>query len=358
MKRRVIAGILVALAVAGGIATARRLFERVPVTIRRGASAEVRKQPRLAFERLLDAGLFTADIVDVGVAAVGEYPLGATLMLTERDLALTRATEDALLFWVRIGGTLVLEPSYGALSQRLGVREPDRRAVSFTTDGTYIEPPTTVTIQDPQHETPFTIETPSGFLLSTPPLWSSGDGHGGLAIAYVPHGEGVVILVAGLSTMWHNEAIGRHEHAALLWHLATRETLDGLVLLADTAVPELEWQAVARTGWPVVTAACVLAVLALWRVLPRPGLVFAPPAPERRELGAHLDALARFQVRDARFSALTVPAQRAVAQHLRRRPWDTRPGDNAAIAATPATPVDFLDTIQRLRHIWRRLHRI
>jgi hypothetical protein len=355
VKRRVVTVVVVALLVAGAVLLGRRLLERVPVTIRRGASLEVRRQPRLAFERLLDAGEADVRRVAFAAGAPDALPTPAVLFLDEGAADLSRGLGDQLLDWVVRGGTLVVSPTVeeagGAVSARLGVRPYEPRHV----DDRPTSPRVTVTL--PGTRTRFALAPADGFRLDARPAWSAGDGRGGLALALLRRGQGRILIVAGLATMWSNDGIGREDHAALLWTLATTAGSGAPVILTDATTADLTWSAVARRGWPVVTAGAALGLLALWRVLPRMGPVLAPAAPGRRQLREHLQALGRFQVTHARYAALAGSAQRALEQQLRRQPWQRRADDGSALAARPATPMQFLSTIQRLHALWRRLHR-
>jgi hypothetical protein len=354
VKRRVVTAVVVLVLLTAGVLLGRRFVERVPVTIRRGASLEVRRQPRLAFERMLIAG--KADVRRVALAdGTAALPASAVLLLDESTADLSRGLGDALLDWVARGGTLVLSPGAheadAPLSARLGVRRYEPRDSLER----HVLPRITVTL--PGTRTRFAVAPVDGFLLDTPPAWSQGDGRGGLALALLPRGRGRVLIAADLATMWSNDGIGVDDHAALLWGLATIGGPGTPVVLTEAAAPAFTWRAVVGRGWPVVTAGVVLGLLALWRVLPRLGPVSTPPRPERRQLREHLQALGRFQLTRARYDALAAGAQRALDQQLRRQPWQRRSDDVATLAARPATPTQFLSTIQRLHALWRRLHR-
>jgi len=360
VKRRVIAGLLL-LAVGVGLGfVARRVVERGPVTIRRGASLDVRRQPRLAFERLLEEGEATVFKLDLSAAAIGTLPGAGILFLDEAAIDLTRSVESLLVAWIERGGTLVLSPvgdDEGPLSARFRIRRPpDDERRSRVRDS--------LDVVLPGRPTPFRLAPVDGFLLGERPAWSAGDGTGRLAVAGMPRGEGQVVVVAGLASMWHNDRIGHHDHAAFLWALTrlggetlTPAGVSSFVLLTDAAIADLSWGAVARRGWPVLIAAGVLAGLALWRVLPRLGPVLVPAPPERRQLGEHITAVGRFHLRGGNLGVLTAAAQRALLHQLARQPWQRRAGDEPLLTYEPATPSQFLQTVQRLQAVWRRLHR-
>lgn len=357
MRRRLVIGALLVAIVAGLFVAGRRLVERVPVIVRRGATLEVRRQPLLAFERLLDASDLDAFTIEVSVETLREFgSAGVVLMLDEGAIDLSRALEDELLQWVERGGTLVLSPignDAGAISARVGARLRSVDAVAAARG----RQRDSIEVSLPGQATRYRLSPPArGFLLDDTPSWSAGDGQGGYAVAAVPHGRGRVVLVAGLSDLWRNERIGYLDHAAFLWALASLAE-SRMVLLTDTAVPEVSWGRVAAHGWPALTAGALLGVLALWRVLPRMGPVLTPPPTERRQLREHLEALGRFHVRHGDFAHLTASAQRAVQHRLARVPWQRHQADDALLATQASTPAQFLQTIQRLHAAWRRLHR-
>ena len=366
MKRRIVTGLIALVLIAAAVLIGRRFVERAPVTIRRGATLEVRRQPRLAFERLLAAG--NAHVRHAALSPDNEHalPVPAVLFLDEATVDLSHGLGDLLLDWAARGGTLVVSPSRddagGPISTRLGVRPYEPRDDETQSQGTPQsqgdgESSSRLTVGLPGTPTRFAIAPVEGFRIDAAPAWSAGDGRGGLALASLRRGEGRILVVAGLADMWHNDRIGIEDHAALLWALAAQAGPGAPIVLTDAATADLTWGAVARRGWPVLTAAAALGLLALWRVLPRMGPVLAPAAPARRQLREHLHALGRFQIAQGRYAVLAAGAQRALEQQLRRQPWQRRSDDAAALAARPATPMQFLSTIQRLHALWRRLNR-
>lgn len=357
MTRRqlALAGIVVVLLVALGV-LARRYLERVPVTVWRGASAEVRRQPRLALERLLAAGGVVPRVVVPGHDQAA-WPRRAVLWLDEEHLDPSRTAVEHTWRWVEAGGTLVLSPGDdgGPFTDRLGVRP--RREAPTSAVGRRLEPPASVRVGVPGDDGRYEIVAPRGFLLPTPPRRAHGDGAGGLAVAEIALGRGRVVVVADLAELWTNSRIGLLDHAALLWALAR---LDGpRAPLLFTALPPVEITAglVARRGWPVLVGASVLGLLALWRVLPRQGPTWPPPVPARRQLGEHLQAVGTYHLRTGQRAGLVEAARRAVRDRLRRQPWIERPADTEALGASPASEADVLHTLQRLHSLWRRLHR-
>jgi hypothetical protein len=354
VNRGVVVAVLAVLTVVLVVVVGRRFVERVPVTVRRGASAEVRRQPRLAFERLLAEG--GVEPRTVTLTADVSLPVPAMLWLDESAVDLSIAARDAMWAWVARGGTLVLSPGMDGspLSDALGVRR--RRPI--LEDTMVIDAPAARRVVDvhlPGQTDTYRIDAQEGFLLASPAAWSVGDGAGGLALAEIRRDRGRVLIVAGLADLWTNDQIGEHAHALLLWDLATLE--DAPLLFTAIPEPALLPGQVARRGWPVLVAAAVLALLALWRVWPRRGPMWVPPAPERRQLREHVVALGRFLLHDRQHVTLAAMAQHVVGERLRRQPWQERPADRHALDARPSNGHELLTTLQRLQQLWRRLHR-
>lgn len=355
MSRRhyLIAGLIV-LGVLLIVGLGRRYLERVPVKIWRGASAEVRRQPRLALERLLAAGGVTPRTVVLGQPET-TLPTRGVLWIDEAGADATRAAVDHAWRWVEAGGTLVLAPADdpGPYSTRLGLRWSERA----TRGDRIFETRTSVLVGLPGHEARFAIVAPVGFLLPTPPRRAHGDAAGGLAVAEVPVGRGRAVIVANLSSIWTNGEIGREDHASFLWALARVDGPRAPLLFTTLPPVDVTLGQIVRRSWPLSAAGVALGLLALWRVLPRQGPVWQPPAPARRQLGEHLQAVGTYQVRTAQHHVLAAAAQRAVRDRLRRQPWVERPTDAPALSAVPTDGPTLLDTLQRLHDLWRRLHR-
>jgi hypothetical protein len=353
--RRLAAAGAVLLVLLGLTALARRYLERVPVTVWRGASAEVRRQPRLALERLLAAGGITPRIVVPG-APDAVLPARAVMWLDEDAIDPSRAATDRTWRWVEAGGTLVLSPTAagGPLSDRLDLR---RREVRPSADGRLFDAPATISVGLPGSQRRYEIQAPVGFLLPAAPRRGHGDGAGGLAVAEVPVGRGRIVIVANLAEIWTNSEIGLRDHAAFLWALARLDGPRAPLLFTTVPPAEISASTIVRRSWPLLVGAALMGLLALWRVLPRPGPTWRPPAPARRQLGEHLQAVGTFHLRSGGRQRLVDVAQRAVQDRLRRQPWMARPSDTAALAASPASPADTLDLLQRLHELWRRLHR-
>jgi hypothetical protein len=254
------------------------------------------------------------------------------------------------------GGTLVLSPTMegGPFSDRLELR---RREVTPSADGRLFEAPATISVGLPGSQRRYEIQAPVGFLLPAAPRRGHGDGAGGLAVAEVPVGRGRIVIVANLTEVWTNSQIGLRDHAAFLWALARLDGPSAPLLFTTLPPAEITAATIARRGWPLLVGVALLGLLALWRVLPRQGPTWRPPAPARRQLGEHLQAVGTFHLRNGHHPRLVEAAQRTVQDRLRRQPWVARPSDAAALAASPSSPADTLDILQRLHDLWRRLHR-
>lgn len=169
------------------------------------------------------------------------------------------------------------------------------------------------------------------------------------AVGYVLPALAVVLLSPA--------PVGLRDHAAFLWTLARLDGPRAPLLVAAVAPAEVDAAWLVARGWPTLIGGAVLAVLALWRVLPRQGPIWPPPAPARRQLGEHRQAIGTFHLNEGDRQQLVQAWQRAVAEQLRRRPWIARTADLARLEATPSTPADTIVVIQRLPDLWRRIHR-
>lgn len=342
-RNRVVVAILALVLVGTGVAVLSRMVHRVPVQVRRGASLEVRRQPRLAFERMLAAGAVLPREVPVDGSLRDRNPRASVLFLNEGATVLVRGGDAALLEWVARGGTVVVDPAGGPLSEFLGITY---RPFPYLDDeeGSGIRQPV---VTMPGTDRNFLIDTTAGFLTATTPTWSAGDGKGGLAIAGFAHGDGTIVVLPQLSRMWTNERIGTFDHAALLWTLARPRADMTSVLFGVEAPPAVTWVDVLWRGWPTVVAVVVLGCVALWRVMPRLSPPLPTPIPARRRLSEHLDAMGQFLLDARRYDVLYDGARRAVESRTGRR----------VDARTPMTPHDFLEAIADLHARWHRTNR-
>lgn len=337
MTRRVVwltVLVLAVLAIGGAWFLAN--FERVPAKEWTPAQAEARRNGYLALERFL-ARLGRPLARQSDPRWLDELPAGGVLILDRnRRHHMTPQRLGRLLAWVQAGGYLIVVPELPRVSDpllaRFDVRHPfagvaatpagdqgeaadeaqeaaedpaqgsaedaapstsaDRRANA----GTARRPPApaeiSVTIPGARAQTiAFHPGLQPGRIR---PEWRAGHRAYGDQLLHFVHGRGQITIAAQLDRLLHNQQIGQHDHAELLWTLITTYGGTGPVtLMSRLAVPSLGDWLVESAGTASLSAALLL-VLWLWRRLPRFGPVLPEPAPGRRELGEHLAALGRY----------------------------------------------------------------
>jgi hypothetical protein len=106
----------------------------------------------------------------------------------------------------------------------------------------------------------------------------------------IPYEDGLVTVLSTFRP-FSNHAIGRYDHAELLWRLASNQRPGGSVA-GRTSTQSL---AMADQKRPAALIAFGLFLaLALWCVIPRFGPLMPNPAPNRRSLVEHLSGTGRF----------------------------------------------------------------
>jgi len=141
----------------------------------------------------------------------------------------------------------------------------------------------------------------------------------GAARAFVSeyYGDGRLTLV-GDARPFRNRYLGEGDHAPLLAGLAAVSRPGPAVIVLGTGVSF--WRLLWANGWTVLIPLVLLALVWLWRALPRFGPVAVLSAiDERRDYRRHLDAVGGFFWRLRRSESLLVPLRREVAERLQRR---------------------------------------
>lgn len=128
------------------------------------------------------------------------------------------------------------------------------------------------------------------------PAWSAGRKSEENAFMHFTHGQGNITMISSFDSFFGNQRIAERDHAELLWALVEKyqpgESRQ-IVLLSQVPLPSL-WNWLVESAWMALIAFVTLLLAWLWSVIPRFGVIEAPPLPMRRELGEHLSAIGRY----------------------------------------------------------------
>ena len=307
-------------------------YERVPYKERTGEEAEARRNPHLALERFFArmgrplARQSNARSLDTLV------PGGVLILDRNRRHHMSPERTERLMAWVEAGGYLIVVPEYIGVSDpvcaKLGVgqfkhgknpllndEDEDEEEADPQTDPEANAPPPAVkpsakpsAKRPPRPETlrmnipgagrPLVVNfwTAGRQAGKRQPEWHAGDANYGDQFLHYQFGRGQVTVADGLLGMLNNHAIGKHDHAELIWTLVQTYQPDPaqpITLMSKLAVPSL-WDWLAESAWTAVIAGLALLALWIWRILPRFGPVVPEPEASRRELREHLTALGRY----------------------------------------------------------------
>jgi hypothetical protein len=127
-------------------------------------------------------------------------------------------------------------------------------------------------------------------------------------------GQGRVTVITD-SDLWKTPAIGKHDNAWLLWHLAQGTAV---TLLFNSDVDDL-LTLLLRYFPQALVALIALIALALWQAGMRQGPIQAPAPKARRQLQEHLKASADFLLRRSGQGTLLQALQRDILRAARRR---------------------------------------
>jgi hypothetical protein len=254
-----------------------------------------------------------------------QFAPSGTLFLADRS-DVTPPLAQELLGWVRRGGHLILAAEYplarDALLQELGVNARMRRKDFSPPRAAEIELPGGSRLQAALPRNPVLLVD-----RERADWWYEDDG--AVLMVELIEGRGRVTVMSGFAP-FHNRAIGRYQHAELLWHLASPGGAAGPVWL----VRRLQTQSL--PGWlvehalPVLIVLGLLLILTLWRVMPRFGPLVAHSAPDRRSLTEHLTAMGRFYSSQGQLGTLIKTARQDALDALAVRVPETRREDGAA----------------------------
>jgi hypothetical protein len=289
-------------------------FERVTEREFVDFSGEARRNPLLAFERLVQRMGVQAG-TETERAALDDLAPGVTLVLGgERRLSPQRVS--AITAWLAAGGHVIVEAEIAGerdpLLDALGVtRRPGRRPPSAGD----------LTLRLPGRSEPLRADLPligleyrgTGESYSTPAGAAQ-------ALLHIRHGSGRASVLSSFDFM-RNEDIGEYDHAALAWGLVRLMPDTRRVLIARRSEPlsVLEW--LVANAQAVLLSGAALLALCLWRAGRRFGPLEAARQPRRRRLLDHLRASGRFQWAAGSAPTLLSAAREAcLAKIARTRP--------------------------------------
>ncbi|HTS51870.1 MAG TPA: DUF4350 domain-containing protein [Burkholderiales bacterium] len=296
-----------------------------------GLSGEARANPLLAARMLLTRmGSRVRESSDLG--RLDTFSVGGAIFLAADRSDLDSPTAARLLAWVRKGGHLVVAAerplSHDALMNMLGVsvQEDEVRRPVWKADDVQLPDGTRLRVE----------------LLPSPRLYDDEDAaswshqsYGALRMLQIPHEDGLVTVLSTFRP-FTNYAIGRLDHAELLWRLASRDGQPFEVwLVRHVDVQSLPvW--LLHNALPVLIALGAFLALALWRVSPRFGPLRPSLPPDRRSLVEHLSATGRFYSLQRRLPALLRIVRQDGLDLLGARAPETRGQDGAARLKTAA----------------------
>ena len=285
-------------------------IEKVPVTERVPASGEARLRPFLAAERLAERmGMASRELRSLAeLDAPAAY---AVLLVPNHRPSIDAKRAARLLAWVQDGGHLVVEAEPARMPDPLldaaGVRRErdQRRGIVLRAEG------------EPRFR----------------------DGERLLTVA---RGKGLVTAATSLEFA-RNSAIGKDDHAALLWRVLTLSHATTLQVFFRPERLSL-WRFLVDNALPALLGAFALLGLWLWRIAPRFGPVAADPPPARRRLLDHLRASGRYLWTEGLRAPLALAARDAALRRLARAQPDfalASAADKAArLAALAGVSID------------------
>ncbi len=299
-------------------------FEQETYQRRSEMSAEARRNPLLAAERLLNRLGQQAESRSGRQFLI--YPPAESGVLLVRDLGAPLPSDrvDALLAWVEAGGRLIATPgrlqddelrrplleAFGVDLVQLWDIEGLDLLKEVAEEGD-VEPTQTMAVALPNaDETPLEIEFDGdrwfevnydGDYWLTP---SEDEPH----LLIFAYGRGYVTFLSD-SGFFDNDRIGDYDHASLLAELVAGP--DRVWLLYSSQMPsllELIW----RWAPYLVISLTLLAVLSLWRMGRRSGPRIVSGQQQRRDLLEHLQAAAEFNWRTDPSASLLQQARKQV----------------------------------------------
>jgi hypothetical protein len=335
-----------------------------------GMRAEALSNPLLAARMLLQRmGSKVEQSQDL--ERLARFPASGTLLLADRS-DVTPPLAHALHEWVRHGGHLVIAAEHtlprDPLLQELGITVQGRRKDFSPPQAQEIELPDGSRVQAA------IPRSPTVYVEDERVDWRY-ESNSALLMVQFTEGRGHVTVMSSFAP-FSNRAIARHQHADLLWHLASQNGGGSQVWLVRRLQTQslLEW--LIENALPALIALGILLSVALWHVVPRFGPLVPNVAPDRRSLNEHLAAMGRFYSSQHQLAALIQTLRQDALDALAARAPETRLQDGAARLKTAArvsglrprellhaftnaisTPREFAGAVRVLREFRARLAR-
>lgn len=364
-------------------------FVEVPTTRWEKMGQEARKNRYLALERFFARMGRPLQAVPDARRLAGMSAGGGVLLLDrERRRHLPPERAEALLGWVESGGYLIVAAERAGTEdpvlRRLGVswhvpppaRAGGEKPAPPGKTGKAASQPATVAVHVPGSARPLALARIQGGLVAgkLQPVWRAELEPGRAQVLHYAWGKGWVTVFNDFQP-FANVNIGQHDHAELLWSLASVYQPGGPAwLAARLKVPSL-WAWLAGSAWMVLVSGAVLMLLWLWRIVPRFGGLHPLPAPERRGLAEHLAAVGRAVWREGGLAHwLTLVRQALLARiahrypHLQRLPAAERAAALARLSGISAARVHlalegrgavsrhaFTETVRVIQQLEQRL---
>jgi hypothetical protein len=320
---------LAAILIAGALTWFLENFERREEEIDVGYSAAARNNPFLAAERFLKR-LDTRVQSVAGRDLLRDLPPPDDILVVNGLGVLNAKRREALHGWIAQGGRLVVDAWYLWDHARSNDTQPDdflarygvRLARSDDSDGSPVPGGKLVAEVNveglPQ---PIEVAFDPRFFLQDTRGEASGAVEAGEHARLLQYeiGDGLLTVTSDNGFLT-NSSIGGHDHALFLALLTTPSGKGKVWLLYDSGVPWLGALLWRSAPFAIVSTLGMLGLL-LWHLGGRLGPLLPGPAPERRDLLAHLQASAEFLWRhDCGGRLAEVTGARTEQAWLRRHP--------------------------------------
>jgi hypothetical protein len=275
-----------------------RNFDRIPNLVHTPPEQEAQRNGYLALERFAKA-MGRPMTVSSDPRAIDALVKPGVFILDEgggRNLGALRLR--SLLSWVDAGGHLIVpvgsldrDPLIEALGVRLAARAP-------------ASGPSRTRLVQPEKIRLHPEGSPPGFVLSVdesgpvliagavPPEWSAGS-PGRTAILHFVRKQGAVTLVSPWSVLANNAAFAKGDNAGVVWLLLNLVDRAGPVVLVTRIHVATIWEWLRESAWFVLVSTALVLMAWIARIAPRFGPLIPEPAPDRRALVEHLQAMGR-----------------------------------------------------------------
>ncbi|GLS04203.1 hypothetical protein GCM10007860_13490 [Chitiniphilus shinanonensis] len=298
--------------------------------------AEALHNPLLAAERFLALRGHRVVARPALHGVAGELGARDVLIAPSLDENLAPAEQRALRDWVRRGGVLVTAVAGWDNEETAGVREgillgplgitvneedcgcddEEEEGVSTEAATPGVSTPPPLSVRPPG--SPYDLQISAGYTAlqaspTVPPAWQDNQ-HRRLLAYRVGQGW---IVVGGSEVLFHNNNLGRLDHAELLWRLARLNP--GQVWLVRAGAPQ-PWYEQLAERWPLTLGLLAGALLLwLWREGARFGPRLADAPGGRRALLEHIRATAFWTWKQAGQARLLHAARRETLQRVAAR---------------------------------------